>query len=104
MLRGMSSREFTEWMAYARVEPFGETIADIRAGVVAALLVPTRKGRRGKSPADFFPWLAEDAAMDKANAKPANASALWAQTCVALGLLDAKGRIPAMIPTKRGAR
>ena len=31
----MTSREFSEWMAYAAVEPFGEIRADMRAALIA---------------------------------------------------------------------
>lgn len=32
----MSSHEFAEWMAYARLEPFGQDRFDIPAAIVAA--------------------------------------------------------------------
>lgn len=36
LLAEMSSSELSEWMAYFRIEPFGEQRADLRAGVTAA--------------------------------------------------------------------
>ncbi|MHB8947556.1 MAG: phage tail assembly protein T [Rhodoferax sp.] len=34
----MSSDEFTEWLAYYQLEPFGEQVADLRHGTACALL------------------------------------------------------------------
>jgi hypothetical protein len=42
----MSSREFAEWVAYAGIEPFGETRADIRIATVAALLAEANRDRK----------------------------------------------------------
>jgi hypothetical protein len=44
MLRGMTVRQFGEWRAYADLEPFDETRADLRtADVVRTLLNVNRK-------------------------------------------------------------
>lgn len=53
----MSAREFSEWMAYDRLEPFGEVRADLRAGIIASTIaaVNTPKGRRRPRPSDFMP-------------------------------------------------
>jgi len=57
--RRMSSAEFTEWMVYAQLEPFGPRRADERAGMIAAMV--TNVARDVKShpaaftPDDFFP-------------------------------------------------
>lgn len=53
----MSAREFSEWIAYARLEPFGEERADLRAGIVASTIaaVNTPKGKRRPKPGDFMP-------------------------------------------------
>ena len=42
----MSAREFAEWVAYAGMEPFGETRADIRMATVAALLAEANRDRK----------------------------------------------------------
>ncbi len=34
----ISSDEFTEWLAYYQIEPFGEQIADLRHGTACALV------------------------------------------------------------------
>jgi len=38
MLAGMPGRSFTEWMAYAEMEPFGEERADLRMAIETAAL------------------------------------------------------------------
>ena len=42
----MSAREFAEWVAYAGMEPFGETRADIRIATLAALLAEANRDRK----------------------------------------------------------
>jgi hypothetical protein len=54
----VSSREFTEWLAYARLEPFGSEADDHRMAQLLALIAnvnrdPSRR-RRPYSPADFL--------------------------------------------------
>ena len=54
----------TEWLAYARLEPFGEERADFRAGQVCATVAnfagkALREGAEPLAPADFMPALAE---------------------------------------------
>lgn len=51
-----SSREFAEWMAYYRLEPWGEWRADYRNGLALSTYLNTKlpKGKRVK-PDDFMP-------------------------------------------------
>lgn len=55
MLSRMSSLELTEWMAYYKLEPFGQERGDLQAGLVAATVVNLfkDKGSKAASPADF---------------------------------------------------
>lgn len=48
MLRSLTARQFQEWLAYAKVEPFDETRADYRAAQIAqmVLLVNLAKGAK----------------------------------------------------------
>lgn len=57
MLAEMTSSQFAEWLAFARVEPFGEARADLRAGIVASTIanIHKAKGRKPYSPQDFMP-------------------------------------------------
>lgn len=54
MLDRMSSREFTEWMAYAALEPFGEERADLRSAQIAALIANANRDPK-KKPTPFKP-------------------------------------------------
>lgn len=55
----MSSAEFTEWLAYATVEPFGPRREDVRAGMIAAMVTnvarDTKRHPQAFTPDDFFP-------------------------------------------------
>jgi hypothetical protein len=61
----MTSREFTQWISYAALEPFGFEIENWRAGMIASAIinavyatVPRGKStRRPKilTPGDFYP-------------------------------------------------
>lgn len=46
----MSSREFTEWMAFYQLEPFGPWRDDIRIGVLGASLAPLLGDFKGARP------------------------------------------------------
>lgn len=41
----MTSRELAEWMAYERLEPFGETRADVRAALICWAFNGTMGGK-----------------------------------------------------------
>ena len=60
MLSRIDSSELTEWLAYYRMEPFGETVADQRMGIQASLLANINRDPKHKhdpfKPADFIPW------------------------------------------------
>ena len=53
----MSSKEFVEWMAYYRLEPFGDARADIRAAMICKVLadINTPKGKAHAALEDFMP-------------------------------------------------
>ena len=54
----LTSSQIAEWMAYAKVEPFGSLREDYRAGVSAATvanLFGRRKGENPVQPIDFYP-------------------------------------------------
>lgn len=46
-----------EWMAYYQIEPFGQERADLRMGILAAVMAGPhrRKGQRPPKPRDFMP-------------------------------------------------
>jgi hypothetical protein len=49
MLRGLTAREFAEWRAYADLEPFDETRADLRAASIVSAYLNTHR-RKGQPP------------------------------------------------------
>lgn len=59
----MSSREFSEWLAYCEMEPFGEERGDLRAGIVASTVANVnrdpKKRPRPFQPRDFMPEFGE---------------------------------------------
>lgn len=56
MLSGMSSRQLSEWMAYAQIEPFGEERGDIRMAYALSILVNMLgSGEVQVTPADLMP-------------------------------------------------
>lgn len=70
LLRRMSGEEFAQWAAYYRIEPWGETRADLRNGVVASLLynINRTKDAPPLSPADFLLFEKKpDAAQSETN-------------------------------------
>lgn len=58
-LSGMSGQEFTEWMAYEQLEPFGPLADEFRHGQVCATLANINRGRDTNpfGPDDFMPAL-----------------------------------------------
>ncbi|MDR5881122.1 DUF4035 domain-containing protein [Caballeronia sp. LZ032] len=57
--REINSVEFADWMAFYNIEPFGERIADIRMGMLAATTANIHRDPKTKAfePADFMPWV-----------------------------------------------
>ncbi len=57
LLKRVTSRELSEWMAYETLEPFGPRRADHRAGVIASLIYNSNRGKGAKplGADDFFP-------------------------------------------------
>ena len=57
MLSEITSAQFAEWMAYSRVEPWGEERADLRAGIVASTIANVNRGKDKKpyKPQQFMP-------------------------------------------------
>lgn len=55
----MSAAELDEWVAFYRLEPFGEWRADYRAGIVASTVFNINRGKdvEARNPADFMPLI-----------------------------------------------
>jgi len=73
----MSARQFEEWIAYYLVEPFGDQRADLRNGVLAALIANVHRDPEKMAdpflPGDFILRLI-DGASDK---EPEDPDAGW---------------------------
>jgi hypothetical protein len=63
MLAGMTGQQLTEWMEYARLEPFGEQRADLRMGILAAQITNVMTRQKQSDPMakyeDFMPKFEE---------------------------------------------
>lgn len=59
--RDIDAREFEEWRAYSLLEPWDETRADWRAGIIASTLANIHRGKDTEpfSPGDFMPQFEE---------------------------------------------
>jgi hypothetical protein len=64
MLAAMRPRHLGEWAALARLSPWGESRADLRAGIVAAIIANTHRDPKRKAapfrPKDFMPFHEEE--------------------------------------------
>jgi hypothetical protein len=62
MLAEISSHTFAEWLAFRRLEPWGEERADLRAGIIASTMANSMRGKKGKpfKPQDFMPKFEQD--------------------------------------------
>jgi hypothetical protein len=57
MLRRMSSRALTEWMAYYNLEPFGDEVLDIHlSNLTAAVTNANRTKGSASQPKEFRLW------------------------------------------------
>lgn len=57
MLSEISSAQFAEWLAYSRLEPWGEDRDDLRMGIMASVIANSNRGKGKKpyKPQDFMP-------------------------------------------------
>lgn len=53
----IDSQEFASWMAYDRIEPFGEYRADLRSAIIAYTLAESNRSKKAKpfTVDDFMP-------------------------------------------------
>lgn len=57
MLSEITSRQFAEWLAYSRLEPWGEDRDDLRMGIIASTIANSNRGKNQKpfTPQQFMP-------------------------------------------------
>lgn len=72
----ISSAEFGEWIAFYSIEPFGDRIEDLRAGITTSVIANANRSKDTKpfKPLDFIPW-AEPEVTVKSGPPPAEAIA-----------------------------
>jgi len=72
MLVSLSGKQFTEWMAYAELEPFGEERADLRMAILASLIANVNRDPKKKSSpyevSDFMPKFEKKEPISKEDA------------------------------------
>jgi|TARA_R100001530_G_scaffold41605_1_gene31811 hypothetical protein len=88
MLRKMSSSEMADWIAFWRLDPWGEERADLRSGIIAAVTanVWSGKGRKAK-PADFMPNFVEP---DRPRQSMESQKAIFSQAAMAFSRVRAR--------------
>lgn len=90
MLSRMSSQEFTDWLAFSTIEPFGSQVDDLRAGTIASMIANTNRDAKRTpvpwKPLDFMPWSDVPAAAndDQQPAVPINADEARSNMILAL--------------------
>lgn len=69
LLHRISSRELSEWMAYYRIEPFGQEARWLRTGVIASTIANVNRNEKKRSkpfePSDFIPQFVKQAVTRK---------------------------------------
>lgn len=60
----MSSSEFSEWLAYYCINPFGPERGDLNAGIIAATVANANRSKNSQAytPKDFMPKFIPEAA------------------------------------------
>ena len=58
MLQSMSSHALTEWMAYYRLEPFGDELLDLHMARLTAVMTSTEK--KQSDPKKFRLWQVDE--------------------------------------------
>lgn len=82
--REIDSREFAEWVAEYRIEPWGEIRSDLRAGIVAsAALAPYCKRGQEPRPIDLMPKFGKQATRPKQS--EAEMKAIWKRAAAGFG-------------------
>lgn len=80
MLREMSWEQLQYWIAYSEIDPFGEARADLRSGIVAAVVAnANRDPNRGSAyqPKDFMPEF--NPARSRGERTPLTSQEAWEQ-------------------------
>ena len=83
LLRRMSSRELTEWMAFFSLEPWGTEVEDWRAGLIASTIANSyrdpKRRRKPYEPSDFMPRYEASKAQEQSWEEQARILEMWAR-------------------------
>lgn len=67
-MREIDSAEFTEWLAYYGIEPFGERFSDLRTGLITSAIYNVNRNVKAHPKAfgalHFIPWATERTAAN----------------------------------------
>ena len=74
--REIDSAEFSEWMAYYSLEPFGERLADARCGIVASTIANSMTSGKRYKPDEFMPQTPDEARPRTSDELAAKAKAI----------------------------
>ena len=68
----VSSAEFAYWKAFYDLEPFGDRVADLRAGIGAATFANSQRSKDTEpfKPIDFIPWMKQPDDPDPVEPSP----------------------------------
>lgn len=87
LLRRISSRELSEWMAYYQLEPWGTEQDDWRAGMIAATIANVnrdpKKRRKPYEPSDFMPRRDRSPAEEQSWEEQVRILEMWARVLAA---------------------
>lgn len=74
----LTSHELSEWIAYARVEPFGQTRDNWHMATLASLIYAVNRGEDSKElgPQDFM-WQVEPTEAEQRRQERIKARGLW---------------------------
>jgi hypothetical protein len=66
-MQEVDSREFSEWLAYWHLEPWGEGRADLRTGILTSTLANIHRSRETRpfTPSDFMPTFDRDGSAEE---------------------------------------
>jgi hypothetical protein len=95
----IDSAEFGEWIAFYSIEPFGDRIEDLRAGIIASAIANCNRSKDTPpyKPLDFIPWAQEP--VVKSGPPPAEAIA----ALFGVNLTEAKASGKKQFIVRRGA-
>lgn len=100
----MSSSEFAEWMAFSRMQPFGEWRSDYRTATLMALIANALSRSKDsdpvKSPGDFMEQFDFEKALDEHQAQEEipEHERVWNKVKTALGGLAKRPTLPPSPP------